>query len=56
MHHFYGPSARVFHYGQAIFEGMKAYKDESDDVWLLDLMKTTNDSTIQRKNGNARGS
>jgi branched-chain amino acid aminotransferase len=20
----------VFHYGQAIFEGMKAYKDESD--------------------------
>jgi branched-chain amino acid aminotransferase len=29
------PSARVFHYGQAIFEGMKAYKDESDDVWLF---------------------
>jgi branched-chain amino acid aminotransferase len=28
------PSAKVFHYGQAIFEGMKAYKDESDDVWL----------------------
>ena len=21
------PSAKVFHYGQAIFEGMKAYKD-----------------------------
>ncbi|MFV8370588.1 branched-chain amino acid aminotransferase [Flavobacterium sp. LB2R40] len=29
------PSARVFHYGQAIFEGMKAYKDEDDDVWLF---------------------
>jgi branched-chain amino acid aminotransferase len=29
------PSAKVFHYGQAIFEGMKAYKDEHDDVWLF---------------------
>jgi len=29
------PSAKVFHYGQAIFEGMKAYKDESDSVWLF---------------------
>ena len=29
------PSAKVFHYGQAIFEGMKAYKDERDDVWLF---------------------
>lgn len=29
------PSAKVFHYGQAIFEGMKAYKDEKDDVWLF---------------------
>ncbi|MFT6748797.1 MAG: branched-chain amino acid aminotransferase [Flavobacterium sp.] len=29
------PSAKVFHYGQAIFEGMKAYKDESDAVWLF---------------------
>lgn len=29
------PSARVFHYGQAIFEGMKAYKDANDDVWLF---------------------
>ncbi|MCM5663971.1 branched-chain amino acid aminotransferase [Galbibacter mesophilus] len=29
------PSARVFHYGQAVFEGMKAYKDEQDDVWLF---------------------
>lgn len=29
------PSARVFHYGQAVFEGMKAYKDEQDDIWLF---------------------
>ncbi|MBU0941238.1 MAG: branched-chain amino acid aminotransferase [Bacteroidetes bacterium] len=29
------PSARVFHYGQAIFEGMKAYKDNNDAVWLF---------------------
>ena len=29
------PSTRVFHYGQAIFEGMKAYKDENNDVWLF---------------------
>jgi branched-chain amino acid aminotransferase len=29
------PSSRVFHYGQAIFEGMKAYKDDNDDVWLF---------------------
>ena len=29
------PSARVFHYGQAVFEGMKAYKDEEDHVFLF---------------------
>jgi branched-chain amino acid aminotransferase len=29
------PSAKVFHYGQAIFEGMKAYKDAQGDVWLF---------------------
>lgn len=29
------PSARVFHYGQAVFEGMKAYKDEDGKVWLF---------------------
>lgn len=29
------PSARIFHYGQAIFEGMKAYKDEQNQVWLF---------------------
>ncbi|MHC5354142.1 branched-chain amino acid aminotransferase [Myroides sp. LJL115] len=29
------PSINVFHYGQAIFEGMKAYKDDQDKVWLF---------------------
>jgi len=29
------PSAKVFHYGQAIFEGMKAYKDKEGSVWLF---------------------
>ncbi|MCX2839370.1 branched-chain amino acid aminotransferase [Salinimicrobium sp. MT39] len=29
------PSAKVFHYGQAIFEGMKAFKDDDDQVWLF---------------------
>ncbi|WP_428225654.1 branched-chain amino acid aminotransferase [Flavobacterium sp.] len=29
------PSAKVFHYGQAIFEGMKAYKAEDNSVWLF---------------------
>jgi branched-chain amino acid aminotransferase len=29
------PSSRVFHYGQAIFEGMKAYRDDNDSIWLF---------------------
>ena len=29
------PTARIFHYGQSVFEGMKAYKDEEDNVWLF---------------------
>ncbi|MGX1929569.1 branched-chain amino acid aminotransferase [Flagellimonas sp. 2504JD4-2] len=29
------PSAKIFHYGQSIFEGMKAYKDESGNAWLF---------------------
>jgi len=29
------PSAKIFHYGQSIFEGMKAYKDENGDVFLF---------------------
>ena len=29
------PSARVFHYGQAIFEGMKAYKNNSGEIFMF---------------------
>ncbi|WP_308993073.1 branched-chain amino acid aminotransferase [Mariniflexile litorale] len=29
------PSAKIFHYGQSVFEGMKAYKDANKDVWLF---------------------
>lgn len=29
------PAAKVFHYGQAVFEGMKAYKDEDGKVFLF---------------------
>jgi len=29
------PSARIFHYGQSIFEGMKAYRDADDNAMLF---------------------
>ena len=29
------PSAKIFHYGQSIFEGMKAYKDIEEAIWLF---------------------
>ncbi|MFD2585867.1 branched-chain amino acid aminotransferase [Croceitalea marina] len=29
------PSSKIFHYGQSIFEGMKAYKDKDGGVWLF---------------------
>src|SRR5690554_535338 len=29
------PAAKVFHYGQAVFEGMKAFKDDNGKVWLF---------------------
>ncbi|MFD2727763.1 branched-chain amino acid aminotransferase [Hyunsoonleella rubra] len=29
------PSAKIFHYGQSVFEGMKAYKDDNGAVWLF---------------------
>lgn len=29
------PSAKIFHYGQSIFEGMKAYRDKADNIWLF---------------------
>ncbi len=43
------PSAKVFHYGQAIFEGMKAYKDEQDEVWLF-----RPDQNFERFNNSAK--
>lgn len=39
------PSAKIFHYGQSVFEGMKAYKDEDGKTWLfrpLDNQKRIN--------------
>ena len=29
------PSSAVLHYGQAIFEGIKAYKDENGDAYIF---------------------
>lgn len=29
------PSAKVFHYGQAVFEGMKAYRADDDTIWMF---------------------
>ena len=29
------PSSKIFHYGQSIFEGLKAYKDLDDDIFLF---------------------
>lgn len=29
------PSAKIFHYGQSVFEGLKAYKDDDDNIWLF---------------------
>ena len=29
------PATSVFHYGQSVFEGMKAYKDKNDEVFLF---------------------
>lgn len=43
------PSAKVFHYGQAVFEGMKAYKDEADNIWLF-----RPDQNIKRLNLSAK--
>lgn len=33
------PSAKIFHYGQSIFEGMKAYKDSEGKIWLFRPME-----------------
>ena len=42
------PAAKIFHYGQSVFEGMKAYKDVDENVWLfrpLDNCKRLNISS-----------
>lgn len=31
----FSPATKVFHYGQAVFEGMKAYRDEDGRLWLF---------------------
>jgi branched-chain amino acid aminotransferase len=31
----FDPSMSVLHYGQAVFEGMKGYKDDNDKIWLF---------------------
>jgi branched-chain amino acid aminotransferase len=36
------PAAKVFHYGQEIFEGMKAYKDADGKVWLFRPLENYN--------------
>ena len=44
------PSAKVFHYGQAVFEGMKAYKDDEDKIWLFrpkDNFERINKSSVR---------
>ena len=36
------PSTSVFHYGQAVFEGMKAYKDNQNKIWLFRPLENYN--------------
>jgi branched-chain amino acid aminotransferase len=43
------PGAKVFHYGQAVFEGMKAYKDEQGKVWMFRPQEN-----IRRMNNSSR--
>lgn len=43
------PSAKIFHYGQSIFEGMKAYKDEEGSVFLFRPMDNIKRMNISAK-------
>ncbi|SFD65944.1 branched-chain amino acid aminotransferase [Algibacter lectus] len=43
------PSAKIFHYGQSIFEGMKAYKDADEKVWLFRPLDNFNRLNISAK-------
>ncbi|MBR2883574.1 MAG: branched-chain amino acid aminotransferase [Clostridia bacterium] len=44
------PSAMVFHYGQEMFEGLKAYRDSKDNVYLFrpDMNAKRTNSTNER--------
>lgn len=43
------PSAKIFHYGQSVFEGMKAYKDKNGDVFLFRPMDNCKRLNISAK-------
>ncbi|GAA4306639.1 branched-chain amino acid aminotransferase [Aestuariibaculum suncheonense] len=43
------PSAKIFHYGQSVFEGMKAYKDANEDVYLFRPLDNFNRLNISAK-------
>ncbi len=43
------PSSKIFHYGQAVFEGMKAYKGDQDNIWLF-----RPDENMNRLNSSAK--
>ncbi len=44
------PASKIFHYGQSVFEGMKAYKDADGKAWLfrpLENQKRLNISAVR---------
>ncbi len=43
------PSAKIFHYGQSIFEGMKAYKDAEGNILLFRPMDNCKRLNISAK-------
>lgn len=43
------PSAKIFHYGQSIFEGMKAYRDTDNNVFLFRPMDNIKRMNISAK-------
>ncbi len=43
------PAAKIFHYGQSVFEGMKAYKDQDEKVWLFRPLDNYNRINISAK-------
>lgn len=43
------PAAKIFHYGQSVFEGMKAYKDSNKDVFLFRPMDNIKRLNISAK-------